>query len=118
MSRPKSAVLSAADQKAVVANLKSKIKSTAAEIKAVLAGQKSTEKSCGTTIKAAEKLYAAEMKTSNKALTVLNKDLTSLQAQLVAMTPPKADLVAPVAPSSVMRKPRNTKAAISVQAAA
>ena len=58
------------------------------------------------------------MKTSNKALTVLNKDLTSLQAQLVAMTPPKADLVAPVAPSSVMRKPRNTKAAISVQAAA
>lgn len=75
MARPKSVILSKDEKKAVVADLKTKIKSAKENLKLV-----------GTTFKDAGKIYAAAVKEHDKASAAATKELASLEAQLAALT--------------------------------
>lgn len=77
MARNKSIILTPAEKKAVVADLKMKIKAAKDADKAVQAKRK-----------AAEKAHAAFVKGSDKEIAVSAKTLTSLNAQLNALVNP------------------------------
>lgn len=77
MARSKSAVLSPADKKAVVTDIKNKIKEATAAQKATAATFKLAERAFA----AASKLAEKEMKTVGTALAKLNSDLAAITQQ-------------------------------------
>ena len=75
MARAQSQVLSAADKKAVVSDLKAKLKDA-----------RSLEKSLTGSIKTIEKDAAVAVKAANKELAVAAKAVAKLEAELAAIT--------------------------------
>lgn len=75
MARSKSIILSKDEKKAVISDLKTKIK-----------GAQTTTKEISKTLKASAKDHAAFVKVNEKTLAALAKELASHQAQLSAMT--------------------------------
>lgn len=75
MARSKSIILSKDEKKAVITDLKTKIK-----------GAQVATKEINKTLKASAKDHAAFVKVNEKTLASLSKELASHQAQLVAMT--------------------------------
>ena len=93
MARTASIILTPAERKAQVAQLKTDIRETAAQIKAVLANEKATAKSRAASDKSFEvqmkailKERAAEDKAVAKELTAADKKKALLEAQLSALT--------------------------------
>lgn len=83
MARSKSAVLSPADKKAVVTDLKTKIKEAKAADKLITTTLKEAEK----VFKAAEKSFAGATKEADKALSANAKIVSKLEADLEAIQP-------------------------------
>ena len=83
MARSKSIILSKVEKKAVVAELKGKIKTAQTEAKAISGA-----------VKTAKKLYENIEKNSAKTLATLNKNLAAHQAQLAAVTAPDSTVSA------------------------
>ena len=81
MARSPSIILSKVEKKAVVTELKLKIKAAQVETKAVNGA-----------MKLAKKMYDAADKDSTKALAALAKGLVAHQAQLAALTAPAASV--------------------------
>lgn len=75
MARSKSIILSKDEKKAVISDLKTKIKTAQAATKEI-----------NKTLKASVKDHAAFVKANEKTLANLTKELASHQAQLTAMT--------------------------------
>lgn len=84
MARPKSIILSKDEKKVIVAELKLKIKAAKDEAKIVIAAVKDADK----TYALAGKTHIAALKASDKTALAVNKTLTSLEAQLAALTAP------------------------------
>lgn len=77
MVRPKSVILSPAEKKAALANLKNQLKEVQNTIK-LANGEK----------KAAQKIFDGVVKTADKAIAVATKQGDSLTAQIAALTAP------------------------------
>lgn len=84
VARPKSIILSKDEKKVIVAELKLKIKAAKDEAKIVIAAVKDADK----TYALAGKTHIAALKASDKTALAVNKTLTSLEAQLAALTAP------------------------------
>lgn len=83
MARAKSAVLTPADKKAVVIDIKVKISSAKNELKSFMSVVKESEKN----LKAAEKQHAVVVKTANKEIAYHEKTLSKLMGDLSAIQP-------------------------------
>ena len=84
MARPKSVILSSAEKKTIVAELKLKLKAAKDEVKVVIAGVKEADKA----LQQANKLHIASLKVSDKAALAAAKTVAALEAQLAALTAP------------------------------
>lgn len=86
MARDKSAVLSAADKKAVVTDLKNKIKESQASVKAASAILKADEKVLAATVRDLTKSHQVKAKELIKAIAATTKVVIKLEADLSAIT--------------------------------
>lgn len=82
MARPKSVVLSKDEKKAVVTDLKAKIKAAKDNVKQLAGIRKEADK----TYAAAGKAHVAALKENDKAAAAANKAVVDLEAQLAALT--------------------------------
>lgn len=82
MARPKSVVLSKDEKKAVVTDLKAKIKAAKDNIKQLAGIRKEADK----TYADAGKAHVAALKENDKAAAAANKAVVDLEAQLAALT--------------------------------
>lgn len=85
MARDKSAVLSAADRKAVVTDLKARIKATKDAVKTGNAEVKALQKTYDASIKAVTKDFQTAVKGVQKDLDTNSKALAKLEAELEAI---------------------------------
>ena len=86
MARPKSVVLSKDEKKAVVADLKAKIKAAKDNVKNIAGIRKEADK----VFAAASKAHVAALKDNDKASEKATKELAALEAQLASLTEPVA----------------------------
>lgn len=86
MARPKSQILSKDEKKAVVVELKAKIKAAKDNVKQLAGIRKEADKA----LAAATKAHIASLKENDKAAGAAGKELAAVEAQLVAMTEPVA----------------------------
>ena len=82
MARPKSVVLSKDEKKAVVTELKAKIKAAKDNLKQLAGIRKEADK----TYAAAGKAHVAALKENDKATAAASKSVAELEAQLNALT--------------------------------
>lgn len=82
MARPKSVVLSKDEKKAVVVELKAKIKAAKDNVKQLAGVRKEADKAYA----AAGKAHVAALKENDKAAAAATKSLGDLEAQLAALT--------------------------------
>lgn len=86
MARPKSVILSKDEKKAVVAELKLKIKASKDAVKQLAGIRKEADKA----LAAANKAHIASLKANDKEAAAAEKELFSLEAQLNALAAPVA----------------------------
>ena len=87
MARTKSAILSPADKKAASASIKTEIKSAKDNLKQLAGIRKEADKAYAT----AGKAHVAALKENDKAASVAEKSLASLEGKLEALSPAKVE---------------------------